>query len=176
MLGTFPALLAVAVVHELDEDLADDVRLALGGRPGRPGEPECPWRLRPEEEAAAPVLSRSPLAVGREPDEDPRCEHPGSHAGTVERHPRSTYRAPSVVASVRCAALTPTRTDRAGSTPCARANAIGRPGSGGRHQQLGGPPGWAHSAPSTGPETSAASAATAGASASASPPGRQSNR
>ena len=87
----------------------------------------------------------------------------------------STYRAPSAAASVRCAGATPTSTDRDGSTPLARANARGSPGSGGRHQQLGGPAGWAHSAASTRPETSAARPATAGASASTSPPGRQSN-
>ena len=61
----------------------------------------------------------------------------------------ATNRAPSAVASVRCAGLAPTTTERAGSTPCTRANASGRPGSGGRHQQTGGPPPCGQRAPST---------------------------
>ena len=58
-------------------------------------------------------------------------------------------------ARVRWPALTPTSVDRAGSTPCGRANARTSPGSGGRHQQAGGPPPWVHSAPRPGPTTAA---------------------
>ena len=64
-----------------------------------------------------------------------------------------TYRVPSVVASVRCAGPVPRGVERAGSTPCARANASGSPGSGGRHQQVGGPPPCEQIATSTEPES-----------------------
>src|SRR5262249_54087008 len=73
----------------------------------------------------------------------------------------SRSRPPSAGASVRCAAPVPTTTERSRSTSWARANASGRPGSGGRHQQVGGPAAWGHSAPSTGPDTAAASRETA---------------
>jgi hypothetical protein len=75
-----------------------------------------------------------------------------------------------VVASVRCAGAVPTRIERDGSTPCARANASGSPGSGGRHQQLGGPAACRHNALSTGPETLAERRAATAASATDLPP------
>ena len=54
------------------------------------------------------------------------------------------------------------------------ANASGSPGNGGRHQQVGGPPGCGQSAPSTGPATRAASRLTSSSSASGGLPGFQS--
>ena len=48
----------------------------------------------------------------------------------------------------------PTRSEPAGSRPCARAKTSARPGSGGRHQQMGGPAGCGHNAVSTGPRPS----------------------
>ena len=44
-------------------------------------------------------------------------------------------------------------TERAGSTACRRANSSTRPGSGGRHQQVGGPAACEQSAASTAPDT-----------------------
>ena len=58
--------------------------------------------------------------------------------------------------------------------PCARAKARGRPGSGGRHQQVGGPAPCGQSALSIGPETRGARRATAAARAAESPSGLQS--
>ena len=43
------------------------------------------------------------------------------------------------VARVRWAVVEPTSVERAGSRPYVLANASGSPGSGGRHQQTGGP-------------------------------------
>ena len=83
----------------------------------------------------------------------------------------ATYRAPSVVASVWCAAEQPTRIERGGSMECARANASGRPGSGGRHQQLGGPAGCGQTASSTGPLTASCDAGRLPRSEPASPSG-----
>ena len=61
--------------------------------------------------------------------------------------------------------------ERAGSTSCARANASGSPGSGGRHQHVGGPAPCGQSAASTGPATSAGEAGDRGVSSSALPSG-----
>ena len=68
----------------------------------------------------------------------------------------------------------PTRMECDGSRPWARANASGSPGSGGRHQQLGGPAGCGHSALSTEPRPSATRLATPATSASLVPSGLQS--
>jgi len=50
-------------------------------------------------------------------------------------------RAPVAEASLRCAALVPITTRRAGSMRWRRAKSSRSPGSGGRHQQSGGPAG-----------------------------------
>ena len=100
------------------------------------------------------------------------CFHAGSTAHGVRSYSRK--RAPSVVASVRWAGEVPTRTERAGSMPWARANASTRPGSGGRHQQIGGPPPCGQTARSTGPDTTDDSAAAASARSSGEPSGSQS--
>ena len=72
------------------------------------------------------------------------------------------------------AGLVPRTVDRAGSTPCARAKASGRPGSGGRHQQTGGPPPCGQTAASTRPVTTRSRRPTTSASSSTRPSGRQS--
>src|ERR1700729_4186395 len=56
-------------------------------------------------------------------------------------HPGLVNRAPTAVAKARCPGLVPTSTERAGSTPRWWQKASTRPGRGGRHQQVGGPPG-----------------------------------
>lgn len=95
-----------------------------------------------------------------------RSGRPGAPAAAVQT---GTYLASSVLASVRCAGAVPTRIERDGATPCARANASGSPGSGGRHQQLGGPAACRHNALSTGPETLAERRAATAASAFSEP-------
>ena len=67
------------------------------------------------------------------------------------------------------------RVDRAGSTPWARANASGSPGSGGRHQQVGGPAACGQTRALDRPRDGAGQRATAGARASRAPSGPQSN-
>ena len=60
--------------------------------------------------------------------------------------------------------------------PCARANASGSPGSAGRHQQVGGPPGCGQTATATGPSTIPASFDARRPRSVAEPPGLQSKR
>ena len=82
----------------------------------------------------------------------PRSRSPNSCTSSTT----STNRAPSAVASVRCAGPVPTSAERAGSTSVRPRERERQPGSGGRHQQVGGPAGWGQSAVSTGPATTAA--------------------
>ena len=98
------------------------------------------------EKIADDLATYEPLLTGRGDGGD-RHSEAARRSGRRARVDRSSDRDVAGAEGRRqrlCAALAPTSVERDGLTPCARANASSSPGSGGLHQQTGGPAGmWA---------------------------------